>query len=108
MDTYLKEAVVKRIDLVKLDVDGFECEVLEGWTSLSHWRPRIVMELAPYVLAEHGRTLENLIALLGRANYRLLTEDGAELPMTTAAIERTIPAGAGINIIAVPADALKN
>ena len=66
------------------------------------------MELAPYVLGEHGRTLEDLIALLSRAHYRILTEDGAELPMTTAAIERTIPDGAGINIIAVPSHSSKN
>jgi FkbM family methyltransferase len=100
VDTYLREAGIERIDLVKLDVDGFECDVLEGWTTLSRWRPRIIMELAPYVLSEHGRTLEQLITFLSRAGYRLFMENGSELPMTAAAIEKTIPAGAGINIIA--------
>jgi FkbM family methyltransferase len=102
MDTYLTEAGIERIDLVKLDVDGFECDVLEGWTMLRRWRPRILMELAPYVLAEHGRTLEQLIALLRNADYRLFMEDGAALPMVATELERMISPGAGINILAVP------
>jgi FkbM family methyltransferase len=103
MDSYLTEAGIDRIDLVKLDVDGFECDVLEGWTSLARWRPRILMELAPYVLGEHGRTLEQLIAPLRRAGYQLFTEDGSALPMTAVELEQMIPPGAGINILAVSA-----
>jgi FkbM family methyltransferase len=49
LDTYLKQAEVTRVDFIKLDVDGRECEALEGaqqclekFGQLSSWSlPRI-------------------------------------------------------------------
>ena len=100
VDQFLADRQIKHVDLVKLDVDGFECDVLEGWTTLSTYRPVIIMELAPYVLEEHGRTLENLLSLLVSAGYGLETEEGAPLPAIGEALQKLIPDGAGINIVA--------
>jgi FkbM family methyltransferase len=100
VDRFLAERAIKRVDLVKLDVDGFECDVIEGWSLLKDYRPTIIMELAPYVLAEHGRTLEELLALLTSAGYALETETGLALPEPGPSLQALIPDGAGINVVA--------
>jgi FkbM family methyltransferase len=47
-----------RVDLVKIDVEGFEVPVLHGGSrTLERYRPILVAELNPYCLWRHGRTL---------------------------------------------------
>jgi FkbM family methyltransferase len=49
LDSIVVERADRKVQLVKLDVDGFECDVLSGATSLLRdARPIFVMELAPY------------------------------------------------------------
>jgi FkbM family methyltransferase len=101
LDTYLGKAEVSRVDFIKLDVDGYECEVLEGaGHCLETFRPPIVMELAPYVLRERGASLEQLATLLGRSGYRFTTLDGEAVPPDIAKLESKIPVGSSINVIA--------
>jgi FkbM family methyltransferase len=101
LDTYLKRAGVQGVDFVKLDVDGFECEVLEGGQEcLEKFRPIILMELAPYCLREHGASLERLVDLLTCRGYRFLKLNGKELPIDARRIGRKIPEGASMNVIA--------
>ena len=70
------------VQLVKLDVDGFECDVLRGATKLlSEARPVFVMELAPYVLEERGTSLEELLALFAPHGYRFLDQDPSKPAM---------------------------
>ena len=101
LDTYLRQTGVPRVDFIKLDVDGFECEVLEGARHcLDIFRPTILMELAPYVLREHGASLAQLVAILGRSGYRFELLDGEALSNDAATLENKIAHGSGINVIA--------
>jgi FkbM family methyltransferase len=101
LDDVLAERGVEHVDLVKLDVDGYECHVLGGAPRLLAAGPPIVMELAPYVLEERGRSLAELLGLLSAAGYRLSDEKtGRPLPTEPAAIERLIPRGSSRNAIA--------
>jgi hypothetical protein len=62
------------VQLVKIDVDGFECEVLRGATALLRdSRPIFMMELSPYVLGEHGSSLEELLSFFVPNGYRFFT-----------------------------------
>jgi FkbM family methyltransferase len=80
LDSYLEQNGVTRVDFIKLDVDGYECEVLEGARHcLDIFRPPIVMELAPYVLRERGASLAQLINVFGRSGYRFSRLDGEVL-----------------------------
>jgi len=105
LDSYLAEAGVARVDFIKLDVDGYECEVLAGASgTLRRDRPPIGLELAPYALAERGASLGRLLAMLADAGYRLERERGRRpLPGEPAALAAAIGDGGSLNAIAVPA-----
>jgi FkbM family methyltransferase len=101
LDTYLRQAKVSHVDFIKLDVDGFECEVLEGARRcLDTFRPTILMELAPYVLRERGVSLAQLLAILARSGYHFAQLNGETLSMDAATLERKIANGSSINVIA--------
>ena len=102
LDELVGELGVDRVELVKLDVDGYECEVLHGGqATLREHGPPIVLELAPYALAEAGASLGELCGLLSDADYELCRLDGSRpLPMAPARLAELIPAGGSINALA--------
>jgi FkbM family methyltransferase len=102
LDTILAEFGDRKVQLVKLDVDGFECDVLRGATSLLRdVRPIFVMEIAPYVLEERGSTLEEFLSFFTQNGYLLYDErTQAALPSSPAELRRLIGDGAGVNAIA--------
>ncbi|MBI4872206.1 MAG: FkbM family methyltransferase [Candidatus Riflebacteria bacterium] len=104
LDLALTELGLERVDFVKLDVDGFECVVLEGArNTLEAWHPTIVLELVPYHLEEAGRSLDDLVAILQRAGYELFDLDTrAPLPRSLEALQATCMADGGRNVLALP------
>jgi FkbM family methyltransferase len=106
LDELVARETITRLDVVKIDVDGDELRVLRGAAAtLTTLRPSLVLELAPYALEEHDGSLDNLLALLTQAQYRLLTEQSfAPLPSDPRTLTRMIPAGGSINVVAIPAE----
>ncbi|MDB5875808.1 MAG: FkbM family methyltransferase [Ramlibacter sp.] len=104
VDSVLAEAGDPPVRLVKLDVDGFECEILRGAAKLlSVQKPLFVMELAPYVLEERGASLGELLSLLTSNGYRLYDERTQQpLPSDAAPLQVLIADGESINVIARP------
>ncbi len=104
LDAYLAENAIRRVDFIKLDVDGFECRVLAGAEeTLRRCRPTIVMELSPYILGERGDSLDRLLDILDTARYELLDlSSESPLPRGRDILRLMIPDGAGRNIIAHP------
>ena len=102
LDRVLAEHAADKVDLVKLDVDGFECDVLAGATNMIRRdRPTFLMEIMPYGLLEQGANLEQLLNYLIPIGYRLYDErTEALLPSEAAALERMIGEGASRNVIA--------
>lgn len=105
LDTLLERDGITRVDFVKLDVDGHECDVLRGGlTMFKRDRPAMVLELSPYILEEAGHSLDELLALLANCGYRLTAlGSGRPLPMTPAELRQIIPANGGINAVATAA-----
>jgi FkbM family methyltransferase len=68
LTSVLEEAGAPRVDLLSLDVEGYELEVLKG-LELARYRPRLVVLEFFDVFAQH--TLEELEALLGPEYRRL-------------------------------------
>jgi FkbM family methyltransferase len=102
LDSILSERADRKVQLVKLDVDGFECDVLRGATAmLRDAHPIFVMELAPYVLEERGSSLEQLLSYFLPNGYCFYDERTRKpLPASARELQRMIANGAGINAIA--------
>jgi FkbM family methyltransferase len=101
LDTYLKRAGILRVDFIKLDVDGFECEVLDGARQcLKNSHPTILMEIAPYCLREHGVSLGQLVSILSDSGYRFMRLDGKEFPLDVPTLESRMVDGSSMNVIA--------
>lgn len=91
-----------RVDCIKLDIDGYECGMMRGASEvLTRWQPVIIMELAPYALEEQGESLHELIQMLKKHGYALFDlSKGTPIAMDSKSIERRIPPGASLNVIA--------
>lgn len=104
LDQTLRDQSVERVDLIKIDIDGFETLMLRGAVeTLARFHPVLVMELAPYVLEERGSSLTELLDILGAAGYGIGdVATGRPLPLDEHILHRLIPRGGGRNIVARP------
>jgi FkbM family methyltransferase len=102
LDSILSERADRRVQLVKLDVDGFECDVLRGATTLLRdVRPIFVMELAPYVLEERGTSLDQLLSYFLPNGYFFYDERTLKrLPSTARELQGLVASGESRNVIA--------
>jgi|SRR5579872_2370179 len=102
LDSVLAEHADRRVQLVKLDVDGFECSVLKGATKmLREDKPIFVLELSPYVLEERGASLAELLSFFIPNGYSFFNEKtGKRLPSTAQELGKLVADGEGMNIIA--------
>ena len=105
LDEYWKKTGLQRLDFIKLDVDGFEVDVLRGGSeTLRRYHPSICMELSPYVLEERGASLAELLAQLRDGGYRLLDlAAGSAITDSKGRLKVRIPDGSGINVLALAA-----
>jgi FkbM family methyltransferase len=102
LDSILAERAERKVQLVKLDVDGFECDVLRGANSLLRdTRPIFVMELAPYLLEERGASLDQLLSCFIPNGYVFYHERTHQrLPSTASELQGLVTSGESVNIIA--------
>jgi FkbM family methyltransferase len=65
-----------RPDLLKIDVEGFDLNVLRGAASVLDARPAIMLEVHPWSMGRIGQDPDDLARLLLDRGYRLRTLDG--------------------------------
>ena len=71
LDEYVRAYEIKRLDIIKVDTDGYELKVLKGGAkALEHFRPTLIVEMSRPELKEKGDTLENLISFLDKLGYQ--------------------------------------
>lgn len=100
LDGYAADKGITRVDLVKLDVDGFEYKVVQGGReTLARHRPVIVMELGAYTLAEIGDDVRDLVGALTDLGYRFYRESDFRPFEDVDAMIASIPERATINVI---------
>jgi FkbM family methyltransferase len=102
IDGVLAELGNPTVQLVKMDVDGFESEVLRGATALLRdSRPIFMMELSPYVLVERGSSVEELVSFFIPNGYHFFHErTGERLPSTSEDLGRLVGDGESMNVVA--------
>ena len=82
-----------------MDVDGYEIDVVEGaGQTLSHYKPVMMMEFAPYIFSERGRSFRDLLGALSALGYRARSLSGKALALEPA-LEAAIPRGGSMNVI---------
>jgi len=104
LDSIMAERGVKRVDFIKMDVDGYECQVLGGMLeTLKNFKPPVLMEFAPYGYEEKGGSLEELMHFMSLIDYRLYRfGESTPLPSDAAGISAFAGVGASFNVIARP------
>jgi FkbM family methyltransferase len=102
LDNFVHREGIARLDLVKMDVDGHELPVLQGASeTLRRFRPTLVMEMSPYIHEELHHFFGDFVDILKHANYELRNADtGKAVPLDTTELQRLIPDGASINVVA--------
>lgn len=104
-DDFCAQAGIDRIDFVKLDVDGHEYSVLQGFrATLARFRPPILIEIAPFIYDEtHAGEFDALIRLLAGMNYEFTdANSGRRVANDPAALRRSVTPGGGFNAILYP------
>jgi len=101
LDRFREIEGIDRVDVIKLDVDGYECEVLAGSSeTIRRCKPVFVMEIAPSALDERGASLDALAGSLASFGYSLTALDGKPLPIEADGLRALIREGESINVIA--------
>lgn len=102
LDAFVVRQGIARLDLIKMDVDGHELPVLQGGReTLRRFRPLLVTEMSPYVHAEQHQSFAEFVELLKSASYSLRnTDSGKAVPLDAVELQRLIPDGASINVVA--------
>jgi FkbM family methyltransferase len=76
LDRFVETNRISRIDLIKVDVEGSECALLEGAReTLRRFQPRIVIEVNASTLQRSGKEPVDLLEQLRAANYGLYVSD---------------------------------
>lgn len=101
LDEIVDESAFLEIDFIKLDVDGYEPEILEGaYQSLQKYRPLILMELAP---SYYKGNFEAMIENFSKLNYKIQYLNSKKtIPLSVDYIKNLIPTGCSLNILLKP------
>ena len=89
LDAFAAEVGLPRLDLIKIDVEGWEMRVLEGGSdTIRRFRPVIYLELVERLLARAGDSLESAWGLLASWGYRpFVCLDGKDLTPRDAPVD---------------------
>jgi FkbM family methyltransferase len=95
----LDDLIVGRVDLIKIDIEGYELPALEGATRiLADQRPRVLFEFLPDAARRGGYDPHGVWDLLARLGYRFeqLTPDGVQESISDP------EASTSLNVLALP------
>jgi|ETNmetMinimDraft_13_1059891.scaffolds.fasta_scaffold01996_6 FkbM family methyltransferase len=100
LDEYVSSNGIEHIDLIKLDVDGYEFKVLKGaFKTLKTHKPVIITEIGFYSLERVGDKAEDMLSLLESIGYQSYSEKNLIPYESVDKVLNSIPHGATINIV---------
>ncbi len=79
LDDFCSEKNIDRIDLIKIDVEGFELKVLKGAEEiLRKFRPKMFIEIDEVHLKRAGASAKEVVKMLLDLNYKISRADTQE------------------------------
>ena len=101
LDEYIIKKKIKKIDFIKLDVDGYELDVLKsGYKFLKKKKVPIIFEVAPYLYKEYGYTESDLINLFKELGYSFYNIYNLKKIININEFISSIPDGTSTTLIA--------
>jgi FkbM family methyltransferase len=77
LDEFVAEHQIPRIDFIKIDVEGFELQVLQGsWKSIRQFKPVLVFEYSVTNMEAQGGNIPAALNELREMNYQISTKEG--------------------------------
>ncbi len=107
LDAFVDQSGINRIDFVKLDVDGNEASVLAGAVNtLRRFRPRVLMEWAPYLFGGNSGVMEQMLGdLIGLGYCPKEPSERQPLPKHFEALNSLAPKYGSMNVLFETGDA---
>lgn len=81
-----RDLAEERVGLIKCDVEGYECNVIEGAAqAIRKWRPVVFAEVQNSTLCRYGKSSSDLIKLMESFAYAAtgFLRDGSQRPVDT-------------------------
>lgn len=101
IDSFFRQHPISRLDLIKIDTDGWESHIIEGAAeTLKEFHPDLVFELGPGNLQKVGRSADDLINILQELNYDFYRLDDIEPFESLDQLALELDGGDTINVIA--------
>lgn len=85
LDFYVKQNALKKLDLIKVDVEGFEMKVLQGAQEvLQKFKPLLFIEVNDNNLKEQSDSAQSLIEFLFKMGYTKIEHSENKTVVTTS------------------------
>lgn len=102
VDDFVKLQRLNKVDLIKIDTDGYELNVLKGsLKTLNNFRPIVIFEYGNYLLEERGIDPAEYFSLLTSLDYELRDLKNHRI-LSAKTITNIVPPQGTIDIIALP------
>ena len=101
LDNFCEQKVIKRLDFIKIDTDGYEFEVLKGAQKvISKFSPIIIFEVGIYVMEERNIDFSDYLRFFGPLNYSLFNSNNLK-EINANNYYKHIPLKGTIDILAI-------
>ena len=104
-DDFCRISAIQRLDFIKLDVDGHELTVLQGFRhNLVRFRPLILVELAPFVYKDSkADEFDDFVKFFADLGYDFTEAgSGSPIPSDPVKLRGRIAPGSGMNCLLYP------
>ena len=101
LDSYVLNHNINHLDLIKLDVDGFEGKVIRGaLETLRRLQPKIIMEVAPAWTEMRGDDIKAILKVIEQLGYKFYQEVNFNPIHNLLELIDALPPEGGFNLLA--------
>ena len=102
VDDFCKDRGIRRVDLIKIDTEGYEFQILKGaQRTITDYLPFIVFEAGLYIMQENHITFEHYFNYLTSFGYTLINIKNGH-PVNLENYIKEIPLRFTMDIVAIP------